>query len=199
MYGVSALQLFSDLKAVVYTFAPSRAGEHALTFFGDWKGQLVCDDYSGYQKSFNQGMTEIGCMAHARRKFFDLHAANSSQLAEQALDYIKSLYDIEREAKDLSPPERQKTRQSRAKPIADNLHQWMILNRQKVPENSAISKALDYSLKRWVALTRYLDDGEIPIDNNQVENRIRPWALGRKTGYSLARFAVVSGLLRSCR
>jgi len=125
-------------------------------------------------------MTEIGCMAHARRKFFDLHAANSSQLAEQALDYIKSLYDIEREAKDLSPPERQALRQSRAKPIADNLHQWMILNRQKVPENSAISKALDYSLKRWVALTRYLDDGEIPIDNNQVENRIRPWALGRK-------------------
>lgn len=196
---------FADLKAVVYTFAPSRAGEHARTFFDDWKGQLVCDDYSGYKKSFDQGMTEIGCMAHARRKFFDLHAANSSQLAEQALDYIKSLYDIEREAKDLSAPERQIMRQSRAKPIADNLHQWMILNRQKVPENSAISKALDYSLKRWVALTRYLNDGEIPIDNNQVENRIRPWALGRKNWLfagslrSGQRAAAVMSLIQSAK
>ncbi|WP_341782613.1 IS66 family transposase, partial [Ectopseudomonas mendocina] len=76
---------FADLKAVVYDFRPSRAGEHARSFLGDWQGKLVCDDFVGYKASFEQGVTEIGCMAHARRKFFDLHAANQSQLAEQAL------------------------------------------------------------------------------------------------------------------
>lgn len=71
-------------------------------------------------------------------------------------------------------------RQSRAKPIVDNLHQWKVLSRHKIPENTAISKALSYSLKRWVALACYLDGGAIPIDNKQVENRTRPWALERK-------------------
>lgn len=196
---------FSELKAVIYTFAPSRAGEHARAFFGDWKGLLVCDDYSGYKQSFAQGMTEIGCMAHARRKFFDLHAANKSTLAEQALKYIQLLYEVERDSKDLPASERYRMRQERAKPVADALHQWMILNRQKVPENSAISKALDYSLKRWTALMRYLDDGEIPIDNNQVENRIRPWALGRKNWLfagslrSGQRAAAVMSLIQSAK
>jgi len=69
---------FADLKAVVYDFSPSRAGEHARNFLGQWNGKLVCDDFAGYKASFEQGITEIGCMAHARRKFFDLHAANKS-------------------------------------------------------------------------------------------------------------------------
>jgi len=76
---------FSALKAVVYDFSPSRAGEHARNFLGTWNGKLVCDDFAGYKASFELGITEIGCMAHARRKFFDLHMANKSQLAEQAL------------------------------------------------------------------------------------------------------------------
>ena len=87
---------FADLKAVVYDFSPSRAGEHARNFLGQWNGKLVCDDFAGYKASFEQGITEIGCMAHARRKFFDLHAANKSQLAEQALHAIGGLYEIER-------------------------------------------------------------------------------------------------------
>lgn len=170
---------FSDLKAVVYDFAPSRAGEHARAFLGDWRGQLVCDDYAGYKAGFGHGVTEIGCMAHARRKFFDLHAANKSQLAAQALEYIGKLYEIEREAKDQPPDQRQQLREKQARPIADALHQWMVAQRQKVPDGSGTAKALDYSLKRWTALTRYLDDGAVPIDNNWVENQIRPWALGR--------------------
>ncbi|WP_189662982.1 IS66 family transposase, partial [Pseudomonas amygdali] len=79
---------FSALKAVVYDFSPSRAGEHARNFLGTWNGKLVCDDFAGYKAGFAQGITEIGCMAHARRKFFDLHVANKSQLAEQALHSI---------------------------------------------------------------------------------------------------------------
>ena len=75
---------FSALNAVVYDFSPSRAGEHARNFLGDWNGKLVCDDFAGYKAGFEQGITEIGCMAHARRKFFDLHVTNKSQLAEHS-------------------------------------------------------------------------------------------------------------------
>lgn len=170
---------FADLRAAVYDFSPSRAGEHARTFLGDWKGQLVCDDFAGYKACFEQGVTEIGCMAHARRKFYDLHVANKSQLAEQALRHIGQLYDIEREVRDLLPDERQRIRQEKAKPIADTLHIWMLAQRQLVHEGTAIAKALDYSLKRWTALVRYLDDGMVAIDNNWCENQIRPWAIGR--------------------
>lgn len=90
---------FSPLKAVVYDFSPSRAGEHARNFIGQWNGKLVCDDFAGYKASFQQGITEIGCMAHDRSKFFDLHATNKSQLAEQSLHSIGGLYEIERQAR----------------------------------------------------------------------------------------------------
>lgn len=170
---------FADLRAAVYDFSPSRAGEHARTFLGDWKGQLVCDDFAGYKACFEQGVTEIGCMAHVRRKFYDLHVANKSQLAEQALCYIGQLYAIEREVRDLLPDERQRIRQEKARPLADALHSWMLAQRQWVHEGTAIAKALDYSLKRWAALVRYLDDGMLAIDNNWCENQIRPWAIGR--------------------
>lgn len=170
---------FADLKAVVYDFAPSRAGEHARAFLVNWKGKLVCDDYAGYKAGFGEGIIEIGCIAHARRKFYDLHVANQSTLAEQALEYIKLLYQVEREAKDLTPQQRRIIRATQAKPIAEALHKWMLAQREKVPDGTGTARALDYSLKRWAALTRYLDDGAVPIDNNWVENQIRPWALGR--------------------
>ena len=79
----------------------------------------------------------------------------------------------------MSEEDRRRIHQRDAVPIAEKLHDWMLTQRELVPEGSAIVKALDYSLKRWVALTRYLDDGALPIDNNHVENQIRPWALGR--------------------
>lgn len=170
----------ADFKAVVYDFSDSRAGKHARAFLGDWRGQLVCDDYSGYKASFENGVIELGCMAHARRKFFDLHASGGSETAKQAVDYINLLYEVEREAKELKPTERLKLRQTKSKNIVDQLHQWMLAQRQRARDGSALAKAFDYSLKRWAALTRYLQDGAAPIDNNWVENQIRPWALGRK-------------------
>ncbi|MEX3860408.1 transposase, partial [Paraburkholderia sp. BR10923] len=112
-----------------------------------------------------------------RLQFFDLHANHSSQIAAQALPFFAALYDIERDAAMLQADERQKLRQSRAKPVCGALHEWMKAQRKLVSEGSAIAKALDYSLKRWEALTRYLDDGHVPIHNNWVENQIRPWAI----------------------
>jgi len=170
---------FEPLKAVVYDFCETRASEHARTFLGDWKGALVCDDFSGYKAGFANGITEVGCLAHSRRKFFDLHVSNKSQIAAQALLYISQLYDVEREVKHLTTDERRHIRQTRSKPPADRFHQWMVLQRQKITDGSATAKALDYSLKRWVALSRFLDDGQLPIDNNWIENQIRPIAIGR--------------------
>lgn len=175
-----ASTLFSDLNAVIYHFAPGRSGQHARDMLGEWSGKLVCDDYSGYKVSFAKGVTEIGCMAHARRKFVELEVSGKSQIAGQAVEYIRQLYEVERDATELTNEERRLLRQDRGKPIADGLHQWMQAQRTKVPTGTATAKALDYSLKRWAALTRYLDDGAVPIDNNRVENLIRPWALGRK-------------------
>jgi transposase len=170
----------SALRAVVYEFAPSRAGKHAREFLQDWQGKLVCDDFAGYKAGFGQGMIEIACWAHARRKFYDLDVSGKSTLAEQALRYIRLLYEIEAETKALTAPQRQTIRKEKAAPIIDELYKWLIAQRQRVPKGSATSKAIHYSLKRWPALVRYLDDGEVPIDNNWVENQVRPWALGRK-------------------
>lgn len=170
---------FEDLRAVVYDFCESRAGEHCRTFPGDWKGALVCDGFAGYKQSFTLGITEAGCLAHSRRKFFDLHVSNKSQIAQQALLCISQLYDIEREVKGLSADERRQIRQAKSKPLADALHQWMVLQRRQIADGSVTAKALDYSLKRWAALTRFLDDGQLPIDNNWIENQIRPIAIGR--------------------
>ena len=170
---------FAPVQAVVYDFRPSRAGKEARDFLTGWIGKLVCDDYSGYKAGFAEGITEMGCMAHARRKFHDLHVANQSPIAEKALAYIGALYEIEREAAALSDAARQQLRQEKARPVLDKLHHWLIGQRQQVTHGTATAKAIDYSLKRWQALTRYLDDGRVPIDNNWVENQIRPWALGR--------------------
>jgi len=106
---------------------------------------------------------------------------------------------------ELAPEQRQQVRQQQARPAADLLHQWLLTQRQRVPEGSATAKAIDYSLRRWDALTRYLDDGAIPIDNNWVENQIRPIALGRKNWLFAGslragqRAAAVMSLMHSAR
>jgi transposase len=197
--------VFEAMKAVVYDFAESRSGEHARAFLGDWKGSLICDDYGGYKASFAQGITEVGCMAHARRKFFDLHANGSSQIAGQALQTIGLLYDIERETQELSAEDRQAIRQDKSRRIADALHGWMLAQRSQVANGGATAKALDYSLKRWQALTRFIDDGRLPIDNNWIENQMRPIAIGRKNwlfaGSLLAgqRAAAIMSLIQSAK
>ncbi len=170
---------FEDIKAVVYDFCESRAGEHARTFLGDWSGSLVCDDFAGYKASFTQGVTEVGCLAHARRKFFDLHTANKSQIAEYAINQFAQVYEIEQQLKNLPQAQRLEMRQQRSRPIMDALHEWMLRQRQQVAGNSATAKALGYSLKRWGALTRFLDDPQLPVDNNWIENQIRPIAVDR--------------------
>jgi transposase len=176
---------FSPIKAVVFDFADSRGGHHARDFLGlpgeqGWRGKLVCDDFSGYKACFELGVTEVGCMAHARRRFHELWANHGSQVGEQALKFFGQLYDVEREVAGSGAEQRREIRRQRSRPVIDALHQWLGQQRQKVPDGSATLRAIDYSLNRWAALTRYIDDGDLPIDNNWVENRIRPIAIGRQ-------------------
>ena len=167
------------LKAVVYDFCESRAGSNAKEFLGDWTGSLLVDDFSGYKQLMTGRITEVGCWAHARRKFFELHAANRSQIAEQALQLIGRLYDIERQADGTDAQGRWRIRQEQSTGVIDELNVWLNAQRARVPEGSATAKAIDYTLRRWVALTRFLEDGRLPLDNNWVENQIRPIAIGR--------------------
>ena len=121
------------------------------------------------------------------------------------LKFFVKLYEVEREVQHRTPDERKAIRQEKTKPIADALHQWLTQQRQKVPDGSATAKAIDYSLKRWDALTLFIKDGDLPIDNNWVENQIRPIALGRNnwlfTGSLRAgkRAAAVMSLVHSAR
>ena len=175
---------YNPIQAVIYDFQDSRAGEHAEAFLKDWCGHLVCDDYSGYKARFKSGkIIEVGCMAHARRKFHELHVTGKSEIAEQALALIQKLYAIEAEIRkntDGSAEQRCQYRQKYSQPVMQQLHTWLIQHQNAVPSSSATAKAVNYSLKRWQSLSRYLDDGHLPICNNWIENQMRPWALGRK-------------------
>jgi hypothetical protein len=126
-----------------------------------------------------RGILELGCSAHARRKFFELQAAGKSVIATDALLRIAELYRIEAEAPP-DPAARHAHRQRQANPQVDALFQWLIAIRPQVSDGSGTANAIDYTLKREAALRRHLDDGRYPIDNNALENAIRPVALGRK-------------------
>jgi transposase len=169
---------FVPQRAVLFDFCTSRGGEHPQRVLQDFTGTLVTDDYSGYHQLQRAGaITGALCMAHARRKLFEAHKLNGSQIAAQAVALIARLYEVERE---LEPAQRLLLRQSRAKPIADALHAWLLEKRQTLAKADITAKAIDYSLSNWRALTHYLDDGQVPIDNNAAENSIWPLAVGRR-------------------
>ena len=169
-----------DRPIVVFDYCPSRAGKHAAAFLEDWKGALMVDDYAGYKALFASGITELACWAHARRKFFDVHKASASPLAKEALERIGALYAIEAKLADLDAAECGRRRREHARPLLDDLKRWLDDLQPKVMGNSGLRKAIDYTLRRWSALIRYADDGRFPIDNNPIENAIRPIAVGRK-------------------
>ncbi len=166
---------------VVFDYQSSREGKHAALFLKGWHGHLMVDDYAGYKALFRDStVIELGCMAHARRKFFDLAKASGSPVAARALRHIARLYRIEDKAKGKTAEERQRLRTRHSVPRLKLYRAWLLKTRAKVPDGSGTAKAMDYTLKRWDALARYAGTGHLPIDNNAVENDIRPIAVGRK-------------------
>ncbi len=171
---------FVAQRAVLFDFTASRAGEHPRRVLRPFCGTLVSDDYSGYFGMQAKGVTAALCWAHARRKLFEAHKFNGSEIARQAVTLIAKLYEVEREARELEPEARWLLRQQRSRPIVDDLHRWLTEQRQKLANADVTAKAIDYSLSNWRALTRYLDDGNVPIDNNAAENAVRPLCVGRR-------------------
>jgi transposase len=192
-------------RLAVFDYQAGRSGVHARAFLGDWKGHLVVDDYAGYKALFAMGISEVGCMAHARRKFFELHAANQNPIAAEALLRIAELYAIETRVRDLDGDARQRLRAEEAVPKLQAMHDWLQLTRKSVADGGSLAKAMDYSLKRWTALSRYAHSANLPIDNNPVENIIRPVAVGKKnwlfTGSERAgyRAAAIQSLLATAK
>ena len=197
---------FDVAPAVVYDFCPGRGGRYPHEFLKGWSGTLVVDAYSGYDATLSlPGRFTAHCLAHARRKFDELVKANASEVAKQAIQRIAWLYRVEADARGLSCEQRLQMRQQRSQPLWEELHAWLRLERTRVPDGSAIAKAIDYSLNNWPGLSRFLLDGDVPVDNNHIENQMRPWALGRRNwlfiGSELAgqRAAVVMSLLQSAK
>jgi transposase len=190
---------------MIFDYCQSRSGKHASAFLDGWQGALMVDGYPGYKALFKDGIIELGCWAHARRKFFELHKANKSEIAAEALQRIAMLYVIEQQAREMSAADRYAHRQRNSKPLIDALFDWLIRLRPTIVGNSGSANAIDYTLKRAAALSRYLDDGRYPIDNNAIENAIRPIALGRKnwlfTGSEVAgqRAAAIMSLLATAK
>ena len=197
---------FDATPAVAYDFSTGRAARHPIEFLGRWSGTLTCDDYAGYNAVFKlHGRAEAGCLAHARRKFDELAKAGTSEVAKQALQRIAWLYRIEQELAALSSAERLDGRQRRSAPLWGELHAWLRHERARVPDGGGVAAAIDYSLRRWDALGQFLRDGDVSIDNNHIENLMRPWAMGRKAwlfaGSELAgkRAAMVMSLVQSAK
>jgi transposase len=203
---------------VVYDFCLGRGAQYPIAFLGGtsdgsaqrrWRGTLVRDEYGAYASVVDAKTCPeriaAGCLAHARRKFDELSKDSASAVADEALRRIAAIYRVECELASCSGDERLAMRKVLSKPLWDELHLWLQLERARVADGGATAQAIDYSLNHWTALTRNLLDGEVPLDNNHLENQIRPWAMGRRawlfTGSELAgqRAAVVMSLVQSAK
>lgn len=171
-----------EKRLVLFDYREGRGREGPQECLKGFKGFLQTDGYVVYEDFANTpGITLLGCLAHARRKF-DEAKDNDVVRAEYVLTEIQKLYAVERQAKEngLSTDERHQHRQQHAVPVLDNLKTWMVENYKAVLPKSIIGQAIYYSLQRWDKLCAYTSDGRLQIDNNLVENAIRPVAIGRK-------------------
>ena len=168
---------FVAQRAVFYDFCKDRSGEHPRRVLAQFGATMVSDDYAGYHALHRRGVRAALCWAHARRKLFEAHRDTGSEIAGQAVTLIAHLYEIEREARELQPDARQRLRQQRSKPTVDALHTWLVAKRQALAKADLTAKAIDYSLSNWTALSHFLDDGNVSIDNNAAENSVRPLVL----------------------
>jgi transposase len=166
--------------AVLFRYSPDRRGEHPKVHLKPFTGILQADAYAGFGHLYGERIQEAACWAHARRAFYELHEANQSPVAAEALQRIGALYMIEAEIRGRPPNERAMIRQARAGPQLDALREWLRQILARVSKKSELAKAVSYILSRWTALTRYRDDGRIEIDNNAAERSLRAVALGRK-------------------
>jgi transposase len=176
-----------DRPALLYQYHPTRAGDVAKSFLGDYQGVVQTDGYAGYGFLDHQaGVRHAGCLAHVRRKFMEVVKAQgknrTSGSADQALAFIQQLYGLEKQARQrqLAPEAILVMRRDQARPIMDQFHHWLRKRSAQTPPKGLLGKAISYALNQWDRLLVYLEDGLVTPDNNMAENGIRPFVLGRK-------------------
>ena len=190
---------------VLFEYQRGRNKEGPAKTLKDFTGFLQTDGYAAYDQFYHRGgITMLHCAAHARRYFKEAED-NDRERSSYALKVYQEVYEIERQIKGLSNEERRKIRQETSLPKLNELQMWMTEQYRSVTPKSPIGKALEYSLKRWKELTLFTTDGQLEIDNNKIENQIRPIALGRKnflfagSHESAQRIAMIYSLLASCK
>ena len=178
-----------DLPVLLFDYDPSRSQAVPLRLLEGYRGYVQVDGYDGYNAvGLRSDIVLVGCMAHARRKFDEAVKAqgvdrdNPEKIgkAMEGLRYLQALYRIERECKGSFSEERYSVRQQKAKPLFETLRAWLDAALPTVAPQSMTGKALTYLHNQWPKLIRYLDDGRLSIDNNRVENAIRPFVIGRR-------------------
>jgi transposase len=174
-----------DPPAAVFFYSPDRGGEHPEQHLADYAGLMQADAYAGFNRLYGASrkpgpIIEAACWAHARRKFFDLARISKAPIAVEAVERIDVLFTIEREINGLMPQQRAAARHERSRPLIVALEIWLREQRTKLSGQSETAKAIAYSLTRWAALTRFLDDGRLCMSNNAAEREIRAVAMGRK-------------------
>ena len=171
-----------ELKLITYHYAPGRDKEVAKELLKGFRGILMSDAYAAYNEpSRNSGIVQAACMAHVRRKFHDvLKIEKNNRMANEALGYIKALYDIERSYAENPHDERLKARQEKSVPIMKSFWKWLVAEGGRVRPGSTLGKAISYTIPLWPRLEVFLSDGRVPIDNNLCENAIRGFAVGRR-------------------
>jgi len=183
--------------AALYYASRDRRHEHPERHLAGFAGILQADAYSGYNTLFDPARaggpaTSALCWAHARRQFFELadiaanarrgkHAAAISPIALEAVRRIDALFEIERSINGLGTEERHRVRAERSAPLVADLEQWLREERARLSRSASVAQPIDYMLKRWDALARFLDDGRICLTNNAAERALRGFALGRKS------------------
>jgi hypothetical protein len=165
--------------AVLYCYSPDRKGEHPRQHLAGFRGILQADGYAGCAGLYDHGVTEAACLAHARRKFFDVHASTQSPLALEALQRIAALYAIEATIRGQPPDARLAARTMQSASLFTALRQWLESSLSRVSGKSDLASAIRYTLSRWDALTLVLRDGRACIDNNAAERSMRPMTMAR--------------------
>jgi transposase len=170
--------------AAAYVYSEDRRGAHPASHLKDFRGVLQVDGYAGFARlvsaEADQSVQLAFCLAHARRKFYEVHTATASPIALEALQRIAALYEIEAAIRGQSAEVRQAARQTRSKPLVEALHAWLTEQLGRISGRSTLAQAIRYALKHWSGLTLFLDDGRLEPDTNTVERAMRPVALGRK-------------------
>ena len=174
-----------DPPAAAYFYSPDRAGIHAETWLGSYASIAQADAFSGFGRLYAphrkpSALMEAACWAHARRKFFELAELQKAPIAIEAVARIDAIFAVERDVNGRSPEERRAARAERSRPLVEALGTWLRANRAKLSSKIKTAVAIDYMLKRWLAFTRFLDDGRICVSNNAAERALRGIAVGRR-------------------